>query len=218
MRTSTPSLESSARKRKAPRASASELACIEGCNWLTDTIVDRAQNILAQQFSEIGSFQPVCVFVADKEQAEQLKPVSEGPWVQILQVNGNHWVTASNVQKTHTNTVQLYDTMFTHAGRKLTEQLAVLAVKPVGKVGTLGVFTIQHINVQRQEGGNDCGLFAIAIATSLCFGHDPVGIKYTQSAMRQHLLSCLVADHLTPFPSRIRRLGERFIKVQSVQI
>jgi len=34
------------------------------------------------------------------------------------------------------------------------------------------------MNTQIQEGGNDCGLFAIATATTLCHGEDPVSAKF----------------------------------------
>ena len=43
------------------------------------------------------------------------------------------------------------------------------------------------MNTQIQEGGNDCGLFAIATATTLCQGEDPVDLEYQQSSMRSHL-------------------------------
>ena len=44
-------------------------------------------------------------------------------------------------------------------------------------------FTVKHVDVQRQVGSSDCGLFAIAFATSLCSGLDPHTLKYDQSIM-----------------------------------
>ena len=41
--------------------------------------------------------------------------------------------------------------------------------------------------VQKQSGSEDCGLFAIAFATSIAFGQDPLKTTYTQSFMRKHL-------------------------------
>ena len=43
------------------------------------------------------------------------------------------------------------------------------------------------MNTQFQEGGNDCGLFAIATATTLYHVEDPVDLEYQQSLMRSHL-------------------------------
>ena len=44
--------------------------------------------------------------------------------------------------------------------------------------------------MQRQEGANDCGLFAIAVVTALLFGEDPSSLHFEQSCMRSHLLQC----------------------------
>ena len=41
--------------------------------------------------------------------------------------------------------------------------------------------------VQQQLGSSDCGLFAIAFATSILKGEDPSSVRYIQSRMRQHV-------------------------------
>ena len=60
--------------------------------------------------------------------------------------------------------------------------------------------TIQK-NVQKQQGGSECGLYAIANATSLAYGKDPVSMTYIESTMREHLLHCLFEMKLELFPS-----------------
>ena len=55
---------------------------------------------------------------------------------------------------------------------------------------------------QKQRGGTDCGLFAIAAATSICYGRDPSTLHFDHHAMRRHLYNCLVKGHIDPFPSR----------------
>ena len=55
--------------------------------------------------------------------------------------------------------------------------------------------------VQKQEGGDDCGVFSIAFATALAHGLNPVGIHFVQSDMCQHLLQCYEQKSLTPFTS-----------------
>ena len=45
-----------------------------------------------------------------------------------------------------------------------------------------------YSSLQKQEGGADCGVFAIAIAISLC--HDIIPSTFNQSQLRLHLLSC----------------------------
>ena len=42
----------------------------------------------------------------------------------------------------------------------------------------------------------DCGLFAIAFATEVAYGGDPVVVSYQQAEMRNHLLLCFEkGDH-----------------------
>lgn len=56
-------------------------------------------------------------------------------------------------------------------------------------------------NVQRQGTGYDCGVFAIAFATSLLHGQDPTTVTYDVRQLRPHLRACMAAGNLTPFPS-----------------
>ena len=55
------------------------------------------------------------------------------------------------------------------------------------------------MNIQKQQGFKDCGLFAIANATSICYGDDPMALVYEQHGMRQHLLNCLEKGEMTTF-------------------
>ena len=52
--------------------------------------------------------------------------------------------------------------------------------------------TIEFIDVQKQRGGSDCGLFSLAFitVTSICNGQDPAKQVYDQTAsayMSQHV-------------------------------
>eukprot|EP00731_Ephydatia_muelleri_P024373 Em0016g644a len=60
---------------------------------------------------------------------------------------------------------------------------------------------VQYIDVQKQKGQSDCGLFAIAFATSLAHLQDPASITYDQAKMRTHLIHCFETQSRTPFPS-----------------
>ena len=53
--------------------------------------------------------------------------------------------------------------------------------------------------MSKQEGVNDCGVFAIAAATALAFGSDPLQVQ--QSRMREHLLICFERGSISPFPT-----------------
>ena len=60
-----------------------------------------------------------------------------------------------------------------------------------------GLLKLNIVKTQTQEGGDDCGLFAIATATALAFGTDP--LPFQQSDMRAHLFKCFEGRHMTPF-------------------
>lgn len=61
--------------------------------------------------------------------------------------------------------------------------------------------TIKVFLYQKQEGGNDCGLFAIAAATAIANGHDPSKMKFQQGSMRPHFISCIKNNRLQMFPT-----------------
>ncbi len=54
----------------------------------------------------------------------------------------------------------------------------------------------------KQGGTTDCGLYAIAIATSLAYGIDPSQLIFDQQEMRCHFVDCLSSQSLKPFPVR----------------
>ena len=61
--------------------------------------------------------------------------------------------------------------------------------------------TVRKVNVQQQRiGTQDCGLFAVAYATEICYGKDPAMATFEQSKMNNHLLQCLQEGKITRFP------------------
>ena len=78
---------------------------------------------------------------------------------------------------------------------------------------------IHMINTQRQTGGSDCGLFAIAFATAIAIGLQPEDYCFNQTKMREHLIRCLEAGKIEVFPySRPRRRVNRAKATFSVPI
>ena len=62
-------------------------------------------------------------------------------------------------------------------------------------------------NTNKQAEFDDCGLFAAAYCTTLAFGQNPSSFVYDQSALRKHLINCLEAQRIEPFPTiRERRI------------
>ena len=60
--------------------------------------------------------------------------------------------------------------------------------------------TLRMVNMQYQNGGTDCGLFAISAAVRLCHGEDPAAHLKNQLLMRNHLVSCLENRNMVVFP------------------
>ena len=69
----------------------------------------------------------------------------------------------------------------------------------------------RRVAVQKQDGGQDCGLFAIAFAFTLANGLQPHNLSFAQSKMRPHLAQCLKRGYFTDFPiTRTNRTKEKF--------
>ena len=60
---------------------------------------------------------------------------------------------------------------------------------------------VQMAEIQKQDGGCDCGLFAIAVATALAFRHNPRTLTFEQTLMRPHLIQCFEKGELILFPT-----------------
>ena len=77
--------------------------------------------------------------------------------------------------------------------------------------------TFRLVNIQRQPNSSDCGLFAIAAATEIVHGKDPLLSYWNTSILREHLTQCLEQKKMECFPqSKCPRVppGNRFRKVE----
>ena len=96
-------------------------------------------------------------------------------FVQVLHVAGSHWITTSNIdsrQNTYyRDTVSIYDSALASRVSASTKQTICQFLKPIASCDVL-LFDI--MNIQTQPNLNDCGLFALACATELFHGFDPV--------------------------------------------
>ena len=118
-------------------------------------------------------------------------------------LGGNHWITISTL-KCPPAVVCVYDSLHYQLSPSMKKTVAdLLQTKKEHNI-------IQYINTQVQEGGSDCGLFAIATATTLCHGEDPVDLEYDQSLMRSHLLKAFSPSVIhAPCSVSLQRQQER---------
>lgn len=130
-------------------------------------------------------------------------------FVQIVHISG-HWACLSNTFSP-AGTVELFDSLHTlpKEGSTIIPQACSILHTPEPSL---------TINVGRQKGGSDCGLYAIAMAYDLCAGADPVYKKYVQSEMRSHLHNCINTKQLKPFSSTDREVTKRTIVNVKVEL
>ena len=169
--------------------------------WLDDELINAAQFMLKEQYPLIGGFQSPIL----GSTLAMIPPHSE--FVQVLLIREYHWIAISTVG-CKPSTVQVYDSL---GGRLPKGSLKLVADLMQTKAKTL---SIEFVDVQKQEGGSDCGLFALAFIASICNGDDPTKLVYDQSSMRNHLLKCIEQG---PFPSKPGRNPEKAV-TKSVSI
>ena len=106
----------------------------------------------------------------------------------------NRWLIISTLD-TDEAFINVYDSLFRELSPSTEQQIACIMNTQYSQINT------QFIDVQRQNGSNDCGLFSIAFATTLCFGKQPENICYNQSLIRSHLLNCIEKGVMEEFPT-----------------
>ena len=107
--------------------------------------------------------------------------------MQIIHRSGNHWIVVSNFN----GCIQVFDTLYERL-KKATEDIIIELFYSANDNSK-----IQMVNSCRQVGSTDCGLFAVAIYTALCFG---TTLKFNQMIMRTHAAKCFELGKMTPFP------------------
>ena len=151
---------------------------------LTDKHVNFEQRLLKELFSGINGLR--LTVLQGKEHKE---PTTNS--TQILHVNGNHWVCAATTVKG--KQVNVYDSSFVSW-----DQASYKALQLQFHCSMCNIKFVD--GVQKQTGASDCGLFAIAYATTLVFKGNPSQMKYNQKLMCKHLLNCFIVKTMEPFP------------------
>ena len=172
--------------------------------WLNDRVINAAQWLLKQQHPNISGFQATTLQLTRTFEIQ-----GEREFVQIFNVNGNHWIAVSTVQ-CPAGVVKVYDSM--HLGLPSSLKSVIADILHTTKKS----LTIEYANVQLQRGGCDCGLLAIPNVTAICNGEDPALLQIDQDQTRQHLLTCLEDNLIAPFPARptVRKICLRSEELQ----
>ena len=170
---------------------------LENDTDLTDTIIYLAQEILQDQFPNMEGLEdpvlgPVLKFSEHR-----------GEFVQILYTGGHHWVTVSNIgcQK---GDINYFDSF---SSGKPTSLVSKQIARMLHEEGPRIKIVVQP--VQQQTNLVDCGVFAIAFATSLVNAEDPCKVQYDHTLLRSHLKESLMSSNLELFP---KAQGSRNLK------
>ena len=123
--------------------------------------------------------------------------------MQILHVNGNHWITVSTMDPG--SDVTIYDSLY-FTLHQSTKSLQAQSIKTPKKY-----ITVRFANTNKQAGENDCGVFATAYCAALAHGENPSTFVYEQKTMRNHLLRCLENGVVQLFPV----IRQRIVLIQS---
>ena len=152
---------------------------------LNDHHINFAQCLLRKQFTDASGL--LLSLLQGKRQQVKIKS-----GIQIVHLNNRlHWCVASTISCAK-NEVKIYDSVFSSPDSEMrTICLNLFDIKKKPK--------LTYQSVQKQEGGDDCGVFSIAFATTLLYKQNPVNIQFVQSTMRSHLLQCFEQQLLTPF-------------------
>ena len=156
--------------------------------WLDGAIIHSAQVLLQKINPLIEGFQrptlgPVRNF-----------NVVSGEFVQLLHTGHNHWVCVSSIGCLP-GTVRLFDSLYHDIiSQEVEDQVKDLVLADSFQ-------KLEYAPCQQQRNGSDCGVFAIAFATSLVFGSNPQNLNFDITKMRPHLVACLQAGLMSQFPS-----------------
>ena len=173
--------------------------------WLDDTTIDAGQQLLRKQFGEIGLQSVVLLHCLAVD-------VQHREFIQVLNKGDYHWFTISTIGCEH-GVVRVYDSASHYITERNHEEIAALVCAKTKSI------TLQYMNVHLQGGGSDCGLFALAFATSLCNSDDSTRHTYMQHAMRDHLVAAFETGKLEGFPiSRSRWSNLKPVKSEQFRV
>ena len=155
---------------------------------LTDKHICACQKLLKKQFPQVDGLLDT---ILRSNNDIPCPPTQEA--LQMHHIPG-HWVISCSFG----GNVTVYDSANTTLTPPLQRQLA--RVYSLLASGPDKLIEVTLKRCQKQIGGNDFGLFAVANAIALLRGVDPATVKFQQPKMRQHLQECREKHVLTMFP------------------
>jgi hypothetical protein len=177
---------------------------------LNDRIINAAQKLLKQKYPTFNGLTDTIVLAAGHV---TLSGQSDVPFVQIVHdERHHHWLVVTNINCNS-------DELLIYCCDHMTPSAECLVIITRFVKMRCRKLKLHVMNVARQSGATDCGLFAIAFAESLLNGMDPVNVLYRQSVMRSHLVKCLIDGNVVAFPTvSLRNNRKRAIRSLDVEL
>ena len=188
--------------------------------WLSDIHINLAQALLKLQFPQCGGLENCGLGGTGKKQF--FSPARDD-FVQLFNTSGNHWITLTNIG-CRRGQVKVYDSLYRTIRADTRAALLRILSRQLPRRASGGggagkdVITVIMPSIQKQPNYSDCGVFAIAVATTLLIGKDPSKMMYRTKAMRAHLKDCFDRRQMTHFPYRALGLTDKLLTCTKTQL
>jgi len=177
---------------------------------LNDVHMGAAQELIKLQFPHIRGLHNTLM-----QNSKSMKAFDGDENLQIVHVQLgkiDHWVIIST-RGCGSGEVELYDSLQQRPSLTTQKVIARYLRSPLQSI------KIKLINVALQKGSADCGLYAIAMMTSIANNEEPANVVYDQTALRIHLKESFEKGFLGTFPVlRKRRVNNRIMMEVSCSI
>ena len=155
--------------------------------WLSDLHINAAQQLLQKQFNDYGGLQSTLY-----QQKKSLRKLEN--CIQILHIHENHWAVITTIGcDSQVKKIRYYDSLYNDTTDNAEKIISKL-------IPTTPQLEVEIMKMTKQVGSNDCGLFAIAVATALAYNMDPTTLIFAQDKMRPQLADCFIKHKITEFP------------------
>lgn len=159
---------------------------------LTDLEINFAQQLLKQQCDHINGLSSTLL----QEKESKLTRDLVKNRVQIIYCrNRKHWVAASTINSEY-NTVKVYDSLFRYL-----DPDSLQTIENVFQFDDI-IPEVKMMQCRKQQGGKDCGIYAIAFIVALAMGVNPSRQNFNQDMMRPHLVNCFKKERFSLFPCK----------------
>ena len=147
---------------------------------LSDIHINPAQSLLKAQFIKLNGFEGT-LYQAKKVNWTEEKIITNK--VQIIHCKDRkHWILATTVDCPK-DVVKVYDSFLDQETKKVIENLFTVGDSPL---------QIKVMKSQKQTGCVDCGVFSIANATAIAFGHNAAKLRLQQDTKERIFLVSVV--------------------------